>query len=105
VCVCNARRTFLYEARLFPQVEYTFKHALTHEVTYGGLLRDPRREVHARIVNAIEALHGDRLGEQIERLAHHAFHGELWEAAVQYAREAGMRALGAFGLPGGAHRL
>jgi tetratricopeptide (TPR) repeat protein len=94
VCVCNARRTFLYEARLFPQVEYTFKHALTHEVTYGGLLRDRRREVHARIVNAIEALHGDRLGEQIERLAHHAFHGELWEAAVQYAREAGMRALG-----------
>jgi len=85
---------FLYETRLFPEVEYTFKHALTHEVTYGGLLRERRRELHARIVHAIEALHGDRLGEQIERLAHHAFHGELWEAAVEYARQAGVRALG-----------
>src|SRR5262249_8177720 len=46
------------------------------------------------IVHAIEALHPDRLNEQIERLAHHAFHGELWEAAVEYARQAGVRALG-----------
>jgi predicted ATPase len=88
------RAEFLYETRLFPEVEYTFKHALTHEVTYGGLLRERRRELHARIVHAIEALHRDRLGEHIERLAHHAFHGELWEAAVDYARQAGLRALG-----------
>src|SRR4029450_12869171 len=27
---------FLYETRLFPECEYTFKHALTHEVAYGG---------------------------------------------------------------------
>ncbi len=82
---------FLYETRLFPEVEYTFKHALTHEVTYGGLLRERRRELHARIVHAIEALHRNRLSEQIERLAHHALHGELWEAAVEYARQAGRR--------------
>jgi predicted ATPase len=41
---------FLYEAGLFPDLEYSFKHALTHEVTYGGLLHDRRRELHARIV-------------------------------------------------------
>src|SRR5262249_1485113 len=64
---------FLYETRVFPEVEYTFKHALTHEVTYGGLLRGRRRALHARIAHAIEALHRNRLGEQIERLAHHAF--------------------------------
>src|SRR5262249_58667857 len=29
---------FLYETRLFPDVEYSFKHALTHEVTYRGTL-------------------------------------------------------------------
>jgi class 3 adenylate cyclase len=29
---------FLYETRLFPEPEYTFKHALTHEVAYGSLL-------------------------------------------------------------------
>ena len=41
---------FLYETGLFPDLEYTFKHALTHEVTYGGLLQERRRELHARIV-------------------------------------------------------
>jgi len=29
---------FLYETRLFPEREYTFKHALTHEVAYHSLL-------------------------------------------------------------------
>src|SRR5262249_49681035 len=60
----------------------------------GGLLRERRRELHARIVHATEALHADRIGEQVERLAHHAFHGDLWETAVEYARQAGVRALG-----------
>src|ERR1700736_3781241 len=54
---------FVYETRLFPDLEYSFKHALTHEVTYGGLLQDRRRELHARIVGAIETLHRDRLDE------------------------------------------
>jgi predicted ATPase len=33
---------FLYETRLFPEHEYTFKHALTHEVAYGSLLQERR---------------------------------------------------------------
>ena len=40
---------FLYEAALFPDVEYTFKHALTHEVAYAGLLQERRRAVHVRV--------------------------------------------------------
>jgi class 3 adenylate cyclase/predicted ATPase len=83
---------FLYETRLFPDVEYTFKHALTHEVTYGTLLHDRRRGLHARIVAAIEQLHRERLGEHMELLAHHAVRGEAWEKAVVYLREAGMKA-------------
>ena len=83
---------FLHEIELYPDLEYAFKHALTHEVTYGGLLHDRRREVHARIVDAIETLHGDRLEEQTERLAHHALRGELREKAVAYLRQAGSRA-------------
>jgi hypothetical protein len=47
---------FLYEARLFPNLEYTFKHALTHDVSYGSLLQDRRRALHARLVEAIERL-------------------------------------------------
>jgi class 3 adenylate cyclase/tetratricopeptide (TPR) repeat protein len=83
---------FLYETSLFPDLEYTFKHALTHEVTYGGLLQERRRELHARIVDAIETHHRDRLGGEIERLAHHALRGDLGEKAVHYLRQAGLKA-------------
>jgi class 3 adenylate cyclase/tetratricopeptide (TPR) repeat protein len=77
---------FLYEAGLFPNLEYTFKHALTHDVTYGSLLQERRRALHARVAEAIEALYRDRLDEQIERLAHHAFRGEAWGKALGYLR-------------------
>jgi class 3 adenylate cyclase/tetratricopeptide (TPR) repeat protein len=84
---------FLYETRLFPHREYTFKHALTHEVAYGSLLQGRRRVLHARIVEAIEALAGDRVTEQVERLAHHALRGEVWDKALAYCRQAGERAM------------
>ncbi len=45
---------FIHETGLFPDLEYAFKHALTHDVTYSGLLHDRRRELHARIVDAIQ---------------------------------------------------
>jgi tetratricopeptide (TPR) repeat protein len=83
---------FLYETSLFPDLEYTFKHALTHEVAYGSLLHERRRALHARIVEAIEMLYSDRLIEQVERLAHHAVRGELWDKAVNYLRQAGSKA-------------
>src|SRR5262245_21478711 len=47
-----------------PDVEYSFKHALTPEVAYGGLLQERRRALHARIVETIERLYADRLVEQ-----------------------------------------
>jgi tetratricopeptide (TPR) repeat protein len=83
---------FLYEARLFPNREYTFKHALTHEVTYGSLLAERRRALHKAIVEAILRLYSDRVAEQVERLAHHAVRGELWERAVGFLRQAGAKA-------------
>jgi class 3 adenylate cyclase/tetratricopeptide (TPR) repeat protein len=83
---------FMYEASLFPELEYTFKHALTHEVTYGTLLAERRKSLHTRVVDAIETRHADRLEEQVELLAHHALRGEVWEKALLYARRAGERA-------------
>jgi tetratricopeptide (TPR) repeat protein len=83
---------FLYETRLFPDVEYTFKHALTHDVAYGSLLQDRRRALHARAVEAIERGYPERLAEHAERLAHHALRGEAWEQAVAYLRQAGRKA-------------
>ena len=83
---------FLYEARLFPDLEYTFKHALTHEVAYASVLQDRRRALHARIVDGTEALYPERLTEQVEWLAHHAIRGERWDKAVTYLRQAGAKA-------------
>jgi len=83
---------FLYETRLFPEPEYTFKHALTHEVAYGSLLLERRRVLHARVVEALETLVPERVAEQVERLAHHALRGEVWAKAVTYCQQAGARA-------------
>src|SRR5262249_27943531 len=80
----------LYETRLFPEQEYTFKHALTHEVAYGGLLQERRRVLHGRIVTVLEALAAERLAEQVDRLAHHAVPGAVWDKALAYRRQAGV---------------
>ena len=84
---------FLYETRLFPDQAYTFKHALTHEVAYGSLLQERRRGLHSSIVEALEHLAADRLAEQVERLAHHALRGEVWDKTLVYFRQAGEKAL------------
>jgi len=84
---------FLYETHLTPDPEYTFKHAVTHEIAYGSLLQERRTVLHARIVSAIEGLNPHRLTEHVERLAHHAARGELWEKAVTYLRRAGSKAV------------
>jgi class 3 adenylate cyclase/tetratricopeptide (TPR) repeat protein len=71
---------------------WTFKHALTHEVVYRGLLLDHRRALHARVVEAIEQRHAPRSNEQVEQLAAHALRAERWDKAARYAREAGRKA-------------
>jgi class 3 adenylate cyclase/tetratricopeptide (TPR) repeat protein len=83
---------FVYQTGLFPDLEYTFKHALTHDVAYTGLLHERRRAIHVRVVEAIERAHAGRLVEHTERLAHHALAAELWPAAITYLRKAAARA-------------
>ncbi len=84
---------FLYETSLFPELQYTFKHALTHDVAYASLVGDRKRTLHALIVDVMERFYADRLGEHVEALAHHAFRGERWDKAVTYLRQAGQRAV------------
>jgi tetratricopeptide (TPR) repeat protein len=83
---------FVYETRLFPDLEYTFKHALTHEMAYSTLLAERRRALHAGVVEAIEVAFADRLAEHVEQLAHHSFRGEVWTKALRYMRQAGQKA-------------
>jgi class 3 adenylate cyclase/tetratricopeptide (TPR) repeat protein len=83
---------FLYEARFLPEVGYAFKHALTLEVAYGGLVRDRRRTLDARIIEVLERDYPAIPAEHVDRLAHHAVRAEAWAKAVRYCCEAGRRA-------------
>jgi class 3 adenylate cyclase/tetratricopeptide (TPR) repeat protein len=85
---------FIYETRLFPDIEYTFRHTLTYDVAYGSVVTERRKLLHARITEAIERLYTGRLGEKVEQLAHHSSRAEAWDKAVGYLRQAGDKALG-----------
>jgi predicted ATPase/class 3 adenylate cyclase len=84
---------FVYETAMYPEVEYTFKHALTHDVAYGSLLQERRKGLHGRVVDAIERLYAGQLDGHFEVLAHHAHRGERWASALHYCRQAGIRAV------------
>jgi class 3 adenylate cyclase/tetratricopeptide (TPR) repeat protein len=84
---------FLEETRLFPDLEYRFRTALARDVAYESLLREQRRALHVRIVEAIETLYSDRLTSWIDQLAHHALRGESWSKAEIYNQQVGQRAL------------
>ena len=92
---------FLYETWRLPERAYTFKHALTQEVAYGSLVQGRRRALHARIVEALEALAGDRLDDQVERLAQHALRGEVWDRGPGVLPAGGGQSPGALGPPRG----
>ncbi len=74
--------------------EYTFRHVLIQTVAYEEMLRTTRRELHARVLGAMQTVLADRLDELTERLAEHAVRGEVWPAAVAYSLKAGDRATG-----------
>ncbi len=68
---------------------FDFVHEQVRDVVYGQLLTPRRALLHAAVARAIEQLYPGRLDEHVERLAHHAFRGELWEKAAAYGRQAG----------------
>src|SRR5688500_2694620 len=78
----------IYEKRLFPELAYMFKHALTHDVAYNSILIQRRRELHRIIALAIEELYADRLAEQYEMLAYHFGKAEDWQRAFDYLLKA-----------------
>ena len=84
---------FLYETSLFPELVYTFKHALTHEVAYRSLLHDRRRTLHVGVLNAMERAGSGRASLHAERLAYHAVSGQEWARAARYLHLAGQRAI------------
>ena len=84
---------FVYQVLNTASRQFRFKHALTHEVTYGSLLSRRRQELHGRVVRALESQHHDNLAEVVQSLARHALSAELWHEAVNYSRQAGDKAV------------
>src|SRR5262245_28852806 len=72
----------IHEQRLFPEVSYAFKHALTHEIAYASIPAEERRGLHHRIALALETLTADRLVETAGMLARHYLAAEDWERAL-----------------------
>jgi len=85
-------RDLVYEERTVPEVEYAFKHALTQEATYQGILERRRREFHRQVAQGIEGLYRERLEEYYEELAYHYSRSEDVEKAVAYLLKAGEKA-------------
>jgi class 3 adenylate cyclase/tetratricopeptide (TPR) repeat protein len=84
---------FLYEAPLLPELEFTFRHALTHEVASASLLQERRLALHLRILEALERRQPNPPPELVERLARHALGAEAWDRAVRYLRQAAQRTM------------
>jgi class 3 adenylate cyclase/tetratricopeptide (TPR) repeat protein len=81
----------IYEKKLFPELEYTFKHALIQEVAYSSLLLKRRMELHANIGLSLEFLYADKLDEYYEILAYHFSVGEDYPKAYRYLKLSGKK--------------
>ncbi|MBV8771030.1 MAG: hypothetical protein JO166_01700 [Deltaproteobacteria bacterium] len=83
---------FINEEPAFPDIRYTFKHALTQEVAYNSLLFEQRQLIHQQIAEAMEAWHGDRLNDHLKELALHYSRSRNALKAIEYLRLAGEQA-------------
>jgi class 3 adenylate cyclase/tetratricopeptide (TPR) repeat protein len=84
---------FIYEKRLFPELEYIFKHALIQEVTYYSLLTAHRKDLHCKVGKAMEEQFAERLNEFSNIIGEHFLRGEDWQRAYKYLNRAGDNAI------------
>jgi class 3 adenylate cyclase/tetratricopeptide (TPR) repeat protein len=83
---------FLYETPDATPFQMKFRHALVHEVVYGGLISAKRQMLHARVLRAMESRNQEK-PDLVESLAHHALNAALWKEAVTYLGRAGDKAV------------
>jgi class 3 adenylate cyclase/tetratricopeptide (TPR) repeat protein len=82
------------EKQRLPELEYIFKHSLARETVYENIPLRKRRQLHARVGQAIETLFADRLEEFYGLLAYHYSGAEEWRLARGYLLKAGDQAVG-----------
>jgi ABC-type oligopeptide transport system substrate-binding subunit/class 3 adenylate cyclase len=86
------REEMVREQARLPELEYVFKHELTREAAYNGLLKVERRSFHRQVAMALEELFPDRIDEQVGLLAHHWERAADAEKATAYLLRAGDQA-------------
>lgn len=84
---------FISKKKIFPELEYIFKHALTQEVAYNSLLHERRKEVHEKIGYAIESIYPDSIEEHYELLAYHFGHSDNKDQTFKYLDLANQKAI------------
>jgi transcriptional regulator with AAA-type ATPase domain/tetratricopeptide (TPR) repeat protein len=82
----------IHNARVWPEVIYAFRHALTQEVAYNAQTEAERQAQHARIGEAVEQVYADRLSEHFGVLAHHFTRAQRWDKALEYLLAAAQQA-------------
>ena len=98
-CLSGLERLDLIKTRAVqPDMEYIFKHALTQEVVYNGLLIKERQEIHERVGSVIEQLFHDRLPEFYETLSFHFKQGKSIDKAIDYLMKAGEKSINRYAL-------
>ncbi|MBN1641045.1 MAG: AAA family ATPase [Anaerolineae bacterium] len=83
------RSQLIRERARLPEREYIFKHHLTQEAAYNGLLRRERRACHRRVAEALEHTLSVEALEQLDLLAHHWERAEVPDKAIPYLLRAG----------------
>jgi ABC-type oligopeptide transport system substrate-binding subunit/class 3 adenylate cyclase len=84
------------ERARIPELEYIFKHDLTREAAYNGLLKAQRRVFHRQVAQALERLFPERVEEHLGLLAYHWERAEHAEKATEYLLRAGDQARNAY---------
>ena len=90
------REEMIRERARLPELEYIFKHELTREAAYNGLLKKQRRVFHRQVAEALERLSPDRIEEQVGLLAHHWERAGDADKATEYLLRAGDQARRAY---------
>jgi len=76
---------FVFPSAQDPELLYSFKHALTQDVVYAGVLERRRRTYHAAAGLGLEELYAGRIDDVIELVAYHYGRSAEAEKAVDYA--------------------
>jgi class 3 adenylate cyclase/tetratricopeptide (TPR) repeat protein len=83
---------FVFPSAQEPEPMYSFKHALTQDVVYAGVLERRRRTYHTAAGVGLEELFSGRIDDVVELVAYHFGRGQVWAKAATYLRQSAVKA-------------